>query len=93
VENWSEELTVHQLCHDLLVVDHDIGLLAMHPTLGVLITVAKNGDLIVKHCKLDVTIPLLLHSVQGTDLVFPRIPIRYIFISLSQASLAAQTHQ
>jgi len=84
---------VHQLCHDLLVVDHDIGLLAMHPTLGVLITVTEDGDLIVEHGELDVTIPLLLHSVQRTDLVFPRVPIGYTFVSLSQASLAAHTHQ
>lgn len=67
---------MHHLLDDLSVVDHDVGLLTVHPALSVLVPVPKDRDLIIKHGKLDVTISLFLDGVEGTDLVFTGIPIQ-----------------
>lgn len=68
-------LTMHHLLHYLLVVDHDVGFLAMHPTLRVLVSVPKDRDLVIKHGKLDMAVSLLLDGVQRADLIFPGIPV------------------
>jgi hypothetical protein len=39
------------------------------------ISVAKNGDLIVKHGKLDVAVSLLVDSIQRPDLILAGIPV------------------
>jgi hypothetical protein len=72
----AKKLTVHHLLDDLPVVDHHVGLLTVHPALSVLVPVSEDGDLVIEHGKLNVTISLFLDSVEGTDLVFTGIPIQ-----------------
>ena len=47
----------------------------MHPALGVLVSVSEDRNLVIKHGEFDVTVPLLLDSVQGSDLVLTSIPV------------------
>jgi hypothetical protein len=84
---------VHQLCHNLLVVNHDIGFLTMHPALSVLVTVTKDGNLVIEHGEFDVTVPLLFDGIQRPYLVFPRVPIKHLHISLDETSSVVGTHQ
>lgn len=41
------------------------------------VAVTKNGNLVVKHGKLDVTVPLLVNCVQRPNLVLAGIPVDF----------------
>ena len=69
----------------------------MHPALGVLVSVSEDRNLVIKHGEFDVTVPLLLDSVQGSDLVLTSIPVlhdrRRGKLKSSSKSRSDQNHQ
>jgi hypothetical protein len=73
-ERYAAKLTVHQLGNNFLLIDHYVGLLAVHPTLSVLISITEDRHFIVEHREFDMTVSLFLDCVQRSDLILTSVP-------------------